>query len=89
MHRTEVPAVRDVSAAFAQVMTGLMDRLTPAEQGEIVRLGALVKRRSSRLVPMLGWGEIDAHLERCASEDPYMRGLEILRRPPEASGERG
>ena len=74
----EVPKIRDVSAAFAQVMGDLMDRFTPEEQAEIIRLGALVKKRSSRLIPVIEWEDIDAHMERCANSDSFIRGLDQL-----------
>lgn len=74
----EVPNIRDVSAAFAQVLGDLMEGFSPEQQAEIIRLGALVKKRSSRLIPVIEWEDIDAHMEACANADSFTRGLDLL-----------
>ncbi|WP_315128054.1 hypothetical protein [Comamonas antarctica] len=57
-----LPKPRFVAEAYAEVIAKLSDRVTSAEMDELVALGALVKERSSQLVPFYEWNEIPIEL---------------------------
>lgn len=49
-----MPWVDDVPAALALRLAAIADRLTPEEIQGFVDLGVFIKRRTGRLVPLLG-----------------------------------
>jgi len=62
-HDNQLPRVRSVAQAYAEVLAPIASRLSDEELEQIVALGALVKARSSHLVPVLTWkqaGELPA-----------------------------
>lgn len=55
-----MPVVRDVTAAYAQQVAVLADKLSPRELDILVLLGGMIHRRVSRTVPVLREDQIDA-----------------------------
>lgn len=68
-YQGELPNPRFVSSAYAAVIAKLADRLTPSEMDELVVLGALVKKRSSQLIPVFKW---DANPEELLNGRPIV-----------------
>lgn len=58
----KLPRPRFVIGAYAEVIAKLVARVTPEELDDLVALGALVKARSSQLVPLYKWDEIPEEL---------------------------
>lgn len=68
-YKDQLPKVRSVVHAYAQVLAPLADRLTEEELKQIIALGALINARSSQLVPVLTWkqaGELPAQGKQIA-----------------------
>lgn len=59
-YNQKLPKVRSVAHAYTEVLARLSDRLSNDELEEIIALGALVKARSSQLVPVLTWAQAGA-----------------------------
>lgn len=57
-HNGPLPKPRFVIDVYAEVVARLSPRLTPQDIEDLVALGALVRRRSTQLVPVLEWDEI-------------------------------
>lgn len=57
-HKQDLPKVRCVTDVYAAVLAPLADRLTQEELDAVIALGALVHCRSSRMVPVLTWGQV-------------------------------
>lgn len=53
-----LPKPRFVIDVYAEVVAKLSPKLTPEEMEDLVALGALVRRRSTQLVPVLHWDDI-------------------------------
>ena len=49
-----IPWVDDVAATLALRLAAIADRLTPEESQGFVDLGVFIKRRTGRMVPLLG-----------------------------------
>lgn len=54
----EIPKPRFVIDVYAEVVSRLSPALTPDQVEELVALGALVKRRSSQLVPVFNFEQV-------------------------------
>lgn len=54
-YTNQLPVVRNVAEAYAEVLAPLISRLSSEEVAQIVALGALIQARSTRLVPVLTW----------------------------------
>lgn len=62
-YKDQLPKVRSVAHAYAEVLAPFVDRFNDEELERIIALGALIKARSSQLVPVLTWkqaGELPA-----------------------------
>lgn len=57
-HNGPLPKPRFVIDVYAEVVAKLSPKLTPEEIEDLVALGALIRRRSTQLVPVLNWDEI-------------------------------
>lgn len=58
----ELPRPRFVIETYAEVIAKLSERLTSADVDDLVALGALVKLRSSQLIPLYRWDAIPEEL---------------------------
>lgn len=63
-HEGELPRVRSVTEVYAAMVATLAGRLTPQEVDDMVALGALIRERSSRLIPVLKLDQIEEYLGR-------------------------
>jgi hypothetical protein len=54
-HDGGLPKVRSVAEVYAAVLAPVTARLSQEELAAVIALGALVKARSSRLIPVLTW----------------------------------
>lgn len=61
-HQGELPRVRSVTEVYAEIVAAFAARLTPQEVNDMVALGALISKRSSRLVPVLKLDQIEEYL---------------------------
>ena len=58
-HAQELPKVRSVTDVYVRVMALIANKLTQDELEAVIALGALVDDRSSRMIPVLRWEQIE------------------------------
>jgi len=63
-HDGKLPVVQNVTEVYAAMVASFAARLTPQEVDDMVKLGALISDRSSRLVPVLKLDQVSEYLAR-------------------------
>lgn len=58
-YSSELPKVRNVTDVYVRVMAQMIDKMAPDELEAVIALGALVEDRSSRMIPLLRWDQIE------------------------------
>ena len=61
-HAGDLPRVRYVPELYAEKVAALAPKLTPGELKELVELGALIKNRCSRLIPVYRLDNMPDHI---------------------------